>query len=31
MTRRVEAPEVLPTRDGGSDTKEKPLGGPRQR
>lgn len=30
MTRRVEAPDVLPTRGGGSDTKEKPLGSPRQ-
>lgn len=31
MTRRVEAPDVLPTRDGGSNIKEKPLGDPRQR
>jgi hypothetical protein len=30
MTRRVEAPDVLPTRDGGSEEKEKPLGGPRK-
>lgn len=30
MIRRVRAPDVLPTRDGGPEKQEEPLGGPRE-